>query len=578
MKERKVSNMRELNGDALFEKLRSMPSQKLSIEIKNRIIRNIRSSGAALRQNHIKARQRRIVCTAAAVFIAAVVFSAVTFTEYGRQISSNLLADVRSMYNGSNKGQKITENMDEKVTITPSPSPAADSSESETKTDPIGANSYLQYIKMIDKNWGWAVSRVSVFRTDDGGTTWKDVSPKNRSGNFAGEYFLDKDNGWVAFSGSDYSPCTIFRTSDGGATWKQSPGSIKSTCLTFYFNDGKHGWAIAHKDLSMHSEEADILKTSDGGLSWSIISSSNYNNKKGALPFYGTKTGISFNSLKSGWISGDVPSPGQPYFYHSSDGGHTWKAVNLKIPENFKSSDVYVDTPIFSSESDGIVPVQFWGDSQSCGIFYLTGDGGNTWKAGMPVNFSRNKNLFWNLLNIRNGFAFIGADMYMTEDSGKTWSKASCKTPMEDISQINFTGKTTGLAVSQGILFETDDGGQTWYKKPTNLLYLPCIQMTVDTKDEDAAKALLTEYLDHYKGEGVLKAQKITGYRIDEIKVTKTSDAGFTFNAKFSVQCTDDSTYWTSQAKLGSDGWTGQEYLTVNVSKIYGSFTITSVD
>lgn len=580
MMERKVSGMKDLNGDMLFEKLKTMPRQKLSIEAKNRIIKNIRSLGIELQLNKAKTRKKWAICTAAAVFIAAAVFSAGTFTEYGRQLSSNLLADVKSLYNGNGKNQKLVQNTNEVVTPMPSlsPTPAADNSETETaEEDLLNANSYLQYIKMIDKNSGWAVSRVSVFHTNDGGTTWKDVTPKNKKGDFAGQYFLDKNNGWAAFSESGKYTCTIFRTSDGGVTWKQASGSIKSYCLTFYFYDRTHGWAIAHKDIGMHYEEADILKTSDGGLSWSIISSSKEGDKAGALPFYGAKTSLTFNSTESGWVSEDIPTPGLPYFYHSSDGGHTWKAVNLTVPVKLKNSDAYAGTPVFFSKIDGILPVRFSGDEESY-VIYMTHDGGNTWSANTPVTLSQGKQLYWDFLSTKYGFMFNGMNIYMTGDSGKNWSNVTCTTPLEDISQISFIDKNTIITINQGILYETDNAGRTWYKKPTNLPYLPYTRMSSNTKNEDAAKILFEKYLDHYKDEGILQAQKITGYKIDEISVANSSETGFTFNAKFTVQCSKDSNYWTGGTEPDNDGWTGQKHLTVTVSRIDNSFTVTNID
>jgi photosystem II stability/assembly factor-like uncharacterized protein len=53
----------------------------------------------------------------------------------------------------------------------------------------------------------------------------------------------------------------VVLSNDYGRTWQQAPTPTRSTLTAVYFTDPDNGWAVGHENV--------VLKTSDGGASWS---------------------------------------------------------------------------------------------------------------------------------------------------------------------------------------------------------------------------------------------------------------------------------------------------------------------
>ena len=91
-----------------------------------------------------------------------------------------------------------------------------------------------------------------LYRTPDGGQSWE-VLPSPGGG----VYFLDALQGW-AFDR------TIAWTEDGGRTWQPRKTVIWQGAFSFV--DAQHGWAVARS-----AQEIALVKTIDGGASWSLL-------------------------------------------------------------------------------------------------------------------------------------------------------------------------------------------------------------------------------------------------------------------------------------------------------------------
>jgi len=139
---------------------------------------------------------------------------------------------------------------------------------------------FLADVQFIDAQHGWLAGSRSagldqydqqtyeavVFTTSDGGTTWVRHSRGNDRW-LRGLYFLDSSRGW-AFGGH-----LVLRTLDGGITWSEhAVGEEELTSLVdVAFADALHGWALADEGYEWPSPA--VYRTSDGGRSWSDVSS-----------------------------------------------------------------------------------------------------------------------------------------------------------------------------------------------------------------------------------------------------------------------------------------------------------------
>jgi photosystem II stability/assembly factor-like uncharacterized protein len=136
-------------------------------------------------------------------------------------------------------------------------------------------------------------------------------------------------------------------------------------------------------------EGVEVLRTTDGGATWQTvtITSNTTPSRPGSLPFSGVKSGISFISPTTGWITGMMEG-----LYQTHDGGFTWYRQSLPLPDTLpRATPVYfADTgPLLTfAGGEGIFPVDLGlSDGRVIPELYHTSDGGQTWQAArtLPV-------------------------------------------------------------------------------------------------------------------------------------------------------------------------------------------------
>jgi photosystem II stability/assembly factor-like uncharacterized protein len=332
----------------------------------------------------------------------------------------------------------------------------------------------LSSIRMIDATTGWAVTEKGrIIRTTDGGMHWKDVTPKYPptfpipSQQSVVAHFQTSTIAWAAASDVDTSTVLIFRTSDGGQTWQDT--SIQTARVTrITFIDSQHGWLLSKYAVSESAETIDIFRTTDGGKIWAKVSSalaaSTDTPPPGHLPFGGTKTGLSFLNATTGWVTGSFPVDGYVLLYGTHDGGSTWDRQTLPLSPGEASSHLSILPPVFFTATDGLLPVSSGTGNGSSVDFYVTHDGGTTWKGTTPVAAAAN---IADFIDVNHGWASDGTLLYMTNDGGQHWSKLSPGPNFKNISLLNFVSSDIGWAVrapasNSPSLLKTVDGGHTW--------------------------------------------------------------------------------------------------------------------
>jgi photosystem II stability/assembly factor-like uncharacterized protein len=146
--------------------------------------------------------------------------------------------------------------------------------------DPPGAGTPPEaafYLNFINPETGWlAIKHVSgsnfsmgsLYKTTDGGSTWRQLSLP------IGEpvYFVTGDDGWTAGGAAGDE---LYRTSDGGATWhaqEVAPGTGRGNPARFYrlptFRSTQEGLLPV---LAVGEQaQAELYATHDGGQSWGL--------------------------------------------------------------------------------------------------------------------------------------------------------------------------------------------------------------------------------------------------------------------------------------------------------------------
>jgi photosystem II stability/assembly factor-like uncharacterized protein len=178
-------------------------------------------------------------------------------------------------------------------------------------------------VDFADRDHGWAASDqatgiggYALQSTNDGGQTW--TRRKLHSGlSFVGPIeSLDAKTAWVA---AGYYPkestrdprSALFRTDDGGATWKITALPARSELRRLQFPDRLNGWACGYRIVSGHSVGI-VMHTVDGGATWTTLS-------RFADSFVAD---LHFLDAQTGWVT--LLGKG---VYQTLDGGVTWNRV-----------------------------------------------------------------------------------------------------------------------------------------------------------------------------------------------------------------------------------------------------------
>ena len=274
-----------------------------------------------------------------------------------------------------------------------------------------GSDTVIQ-VKAVDSRIAWALGvHATVFRTTDGGTTWKSVGGGSAlTGRFG--LCIEATSDSIAFVGGvnwDVFTSTpppndstfIWHTTDAGGTWSlvftQLHGAIDEVRMITATEGIGLGDPVGGKWV--------IIRTTDSGLTWSRIASEpvQVGSEIGlfrSLSTYGPRH-IWFGTL----VLGTNETVG---LYRSTDAGLTWSRATIAF--------VYgVFSLSYSDSLHGLC---------SENSVARTTDGGVTWiPTGLPDGGDF---LNWfptvSVCGGRDFWAAVDADVYRSTDKGVTWS------------------------------------------------------------------------------------------------------------------------------------------------------------
>lgn len=129
-------------------------------------------------------------------------------------------------------------------------------------------NPVINDIFFVTPDRGWALTHAQLFATDDGGKGWRQVFGGRGQYFFSALVFTDPGLGWLVGSAAVKGGATplILHSGDGGRSWREQPvpGAVPSPL------GGLSGVSLCNSTVLWAAGEASILRTVDGGRSWSI--------------------------------------------------------------------------------------------------------------------------------------------------------------------------------------------------------------------------------------------------------------------------------------------------------------------
>jgi len=232
------------------------------------------------------------------------------------------------------------------------------------------------------------VEDAAIFKSTDGGVSWKELPGlrdqkgsqwmPGAGGMAVHTILIDPTNEQRMFVA--ISAAGVFRTDDGGATWKPTNKGLTSQFMPDPNAEIGH---CVHR-IAFHPSKPstlfmqkhwDVMRSDDSGESWTEVS--------GNLPTdFGFPIDVNANEPETIYVvpiksdSEHFPIDGKLQVWRSKTGGNTWEALTNGLPQK----DCYVNIL-----RDAMCVDQL----PACGIYfgttggqvYCSPDGGDTWKA-----------------------------------------------------------------------------------------------------------------------------------------------------------------------------------------------------
>ncbi len=366
---------------------------------------------------------------------------------------------------------------------------------------PAGKAFWFTSVQMTEASTGWALAYptnpavvspspvVLLVRTTNGARTWTDVTPRAARKALANPettevlYTLSGTRAYLAVNppepvASTVSLTDVFATDNGGRTWTESaPVKAPGYARALSFSDPDHGWLLISEGAAMGENPVQVYRTTDGGARWSLVAQSPPmdSDSTSGIPVACDKTGITFASATTGWLTSACAVGLSGELLVSRDGGVTWAVQRLPLPADVcGDSGCFLAGPEFTGGT-GFVTVA---PAAGTPTLLVTRDLGQAWQpVPLPAGSGRYPQIDFfgplhGVLVSAGSQGSIGTVFYTTSDGGQTWTAVRQGIRfIQPGAAIDFVSASAGFAWSLGAgtqgatpppMYETTDSGHTW--------------------------------------------------------------------------------------------------------------------
>ncbi len=224
-----------------------------------------------------------------------------------------------------------------------------------------------------------------------------------------------------------------------GQTWQELTTGTGYILFDISFPPGQNEVGYAVGMQYTYNANGVVIKTSDGGDTWTTLLGGSGNTLDGI-------EAIAFTSADTGFIAG-----WNNYFAKTTDGGTSWTTMTVG------SGNWYFHDLDFWDANNGIAVVTLSAGSDA---IYVTSDGGDTWTTATGISQNVQDVAYADASTL---YA-VGGDEKISKstDGGLTWSQIYSGTPTYYFFGVDFIGDFGVVGGEDGKMFSTTDGGNNW--------------------------------------------------------------------------------------------------------------------
>ncbi|HEY0378955.1 MAG TPA: YCF48-related protein [Pyrinomonadaceae bacterium] len=263
---------------------------------------------------------------------------------------------------------------------------------------------------MLNENLGWAVNHQGqVFNTKSAGESWIKISEIK---DFTGAHqieFLNERDGWLR------EFLSIWRTDDGGATWRKT----LSTVTPGVGGPPSAMFVVDRNHVVASGGGGQVYITRDGGENWKI-----------ETPITGnvSHTDVWFVDQTHGWLTGYIVVVAgeklRPLILETDDGGDNWREVSVEA--DLLSEANFLPSSICVVGEDwwlaGNLRIVNGRSINFAGVLLHSSNSGKSWS---EIKFATDESIVNQVrfTDHEHGWLVAGDSLYRTEDAGKTWKR-----------------------------------------------------------------------------------------------------------------------------------------------------------
>ncbi|MBT3207438.1 MAG: T9SS type A sorting domain-containing protein [Bacteroidetes bacterium] len=316
-----------------------------------------------------------------------------------------------------------------------------------------------------------------IFKTTNGGNDWFpifDDQPYLAIGAIA----IDPSNTSIIYAGTGDPNITgypfmgdgVYKSTDAGNTWIHM-GLAEASIVSKIIIDSTNTNIIYAATMGLpfvRTNDRGLYKSIDGGSTWAQIL------------FIDDDAGVidlAINPLNTqvlyaaGWnrIRNNTESLIYGYgakIYKTTDGGTNWTILTYGLPQSIKSRIGLR----MSAQDTSVLYTLYVGTNLNLDHIYKTQDAGASWSqlpaTNLPSNFLGGFGWYFGKIRVNpfndNEVYALGVNLYHSTDGGNTWAIMGSSAVHADKHDLAFIDSLTFLLATDGGMYKTSDGGQSW--------------------------------------------------------------------------------------------------------------------